>query len=64
MDAGNNRVLRYILGSTLGTIVVATSFSTPRGMRLDPLGNIFITDFSHRVYKFICGKLLILFNLS
>lgn len=56
MDSGNNRILGYNPGSTFGVTVAAASFNNPRGMRLDPVGNLFVTDLSHRVIKFYCGK--------
>jgi hypothetical protein len=56
MDAGNNRVLRYDPGSNNGITVATASFNTPRGMRLDSVGNLYVTDLSHRVIKFPCGN--------
>jgi hypothetical protein len=56
MDSGNNRVLRYNPGSNYGVTVATTSFNTPRGMRLDSIGNLYVTDLSQRVIKFPCGR--------
>jgi hypothetical protein len=66
MDSGNNRVLRYNPGSNYGVTVATTSFNTPRGMRLDSIGNLYVTDLSQRVIKFPCGRcnFIILTNIT
>ena len=57
MDSGNNRAQRFAPGSTYGVTILAMSFSNPRGMRLDTLGNTYIADASNdRVIMFKCGK--------
>jgi hypothetical protein len=57
MDSGNNRAQRFAPGSTYGVTILAMSFSNPRGLRLDILGNIYIADASNdRVIMFKCGK--------
>lgn len=57
MDAGNNRIQRFAPGSLVADTIAAMSFSNPRGMRLDSIGNLYIADQSnHRVVFFRCGK--------
>lgn len=57
MDAGNNRVQRFASGSTVGETVAAMAFNSPRGMRVDSIGNIYVADTnSHRIIQFRCGK--------
>ena len=54
MDAGNNRIQRWVPGATYGITVVASgTMSNPRGLRFDTLGNLVVADFSqHRVLSF------------
>jgi hypothetical protein len=57
MDAGNNRVQRFAPGSTIADTIVSLTFSSPRGMRLDSIGNLYIADMNNqRVLQFRCGK--------
>lgn len=56
MDAGNNRVQRFAPGSMTAETIAAMAFSSPRGMRLDTIGNLYVTDQgNHRVIFFRCG---------
>jgi hypothetical protein len=58
MDAGNNRVQRFAPGSMTADTIAAMAFNAPRGMRLDTIGNLYVTDQNnHRVIFFRCGKL-------
>lgn len=60
MDAGNDRIQRFAPGSAIGVTVAAMAFSTPKGMRLDSVGNIFIADQgNHRIVVFKCSKSII-----
>ena len=53
MDSGNNRIQRWWPGSTYGITVVSASFYNPRGMTIDPSGNLAVADYSyHRVVLF------------
>ena len=59
MDAGNNRIQRWWPGSTYGITVVSASLSTPKGMTIDPLGDLLVADeYYHRVVSFavVCRK--------
>ncbi len=61
MDGGNNRIQRWAPGSTFGvTVASSSSLYNPRGIAIDPLGNLAVADTSyHRVVKFfvVCRKL-------
>ncbi|CAF2238833.1 unnamed protein product, partial [Rotaria magnacalcarata] len=60
MDSGNNRIQRWWPGATYGTTVASsTSLYNPRGLIIDPLGNLVLADCSnHRVVSFAggCGE--------
>ncbi|CAF4840942.1 unnamed protein product [Rotaria sp. Silwood1] len=57
MDSGNNRIQRWWPGSTYGTTVASSaSMYNPRGLTIDPLGNLVLADCSnHRVVSFAGG---------
>jgi sugar lactone lactonase YvrE len=58
MDAGNNRVQRFAPGSLIADTIVAMTFSSPRGMRLDSIGNLYVADQNnHRIVFYRCGKI-------
>jgi hypothetical protein len=65
MDAGNQRIQRWIPGANFGTtIVTATSMNTPRGMRFDNYGNLVVADQNmHRIISFtiICRKYMYIY---
>lgn len=53
LDAGNNRIQRYIPFAAYGITVVRATMSTPLGMTFDRLGNLVVADTSfHRVISF------------
>lgn len=59
LDTNNDRVQRWVPGATFGDTAVSTSLAVPLGMKLDPVGNIIISDTnSHRVISFnmVCRK--------
>lgn len=61
LDDGNMRVQKWLPGGTFGTTVLAGTFTDPVGMRIDPIGNLFIADSGyHRVQSFtlVCRKSL------
>lgn len=65
-DSGNNRVQKWLPGAPYGTTVVSGSLSTPRGVRLDPNGNLIWADhWNHRVLSFAvtCRKYALEFKL-
>lgn len=56
MDAGNNRIQRFAPGSLIADTIAAMSFSSPRGMRLDSIGNLYVADTNnHRIVFYRCG---------
>ena len=63
MDSGNDRILRYFPNSNQGVTIASAAFSTGRGMRLDSVGNIYVTDLNHRVTRFLCGMNTCIFAL-
>lgn len=55
MDAGNNRVQRWTIGSTYGvTLVSATSLlANGKGINFNLMGDLIVADYSnHRIVKF------------
>lgn len=53
LDQSNNRVQRWLPGATYGVTVVSAAMSSPYGMKMDRLGNIYIADTSyHRILSF------------
>ena len=59
MDAGNNRIQKWIPGSTYGITVASASMSNPRGFSFDTYGNLIVADLSnHRIIGFnaVCRK--------
>ena len=53
LDAGNNRIQRYIPFAAYGITVVRATMSTPLGMTFDRSGNLVVADTSfHRVIAF------------
>ncbi|CAF1292333.1 unnamed protein product, partial [Rotaria sordida] len=56
MDSGNNRVLRFTLGSTVGaTVATLSTFNVPRGMFIDYKSDLYVADQNnHRVMWFTC----------
>jgi len=54
MDAGNDRIQRWILGGNYGITIASTStMNIPRGMHFDSYGNLAVTDqYMHRVISF------------
>lgn len=53
LDAGNNRIQRWLPGMTFGVTVVAATMGTPFGMTFDSSGSIVIADTSlHRIGQF------------
>ncbi len=59
LDSSNTRVQKWYPGAAYGTTVITASMSSPFGMRLDPLGNLFIADTSYqRILSFVlsCRK--------
>jgi cytochrome bd-type quinol oxidase subunit 1 len=47
MDSGNNRIQLWPPGSTFGVTVVSAAMYNPRGMALDPDGNLAVADYSY-----------------
>ncbi len=60
MDAGNDRIQRWIPGGNYGITIASTStMNTPRGMHFDSYGDLVVTDeYMHRVISFniLCRK--------
>lgn len=59
MDAGNNRIQQWASGSAFGVTVASASLSNPRGLSIDPNGNLAVADYSYdRVVLFpvVCRK--------
>lgn len=53
MDSGNNRIQRWSPGSAYGITVVSATMANPRGMAIDPVGNLVVADMSyHRINSF------------
>ncbi|CAF4771785.1 unnamed protein product, partial [Rotaria socialis] len=55
MDAGNNRVQRWTIGSTYGVTLVsaASLLSNGKGINFNMLGELIVADYSnHRIVKF------------
>ena len=57
MDSGNNRILRFALGSTVGaTVATLSTFSVPKGMFIDYKSDMYVADqYNHRIIWFTCG---------
>lgn len=56
LDAGNNRIQKWLPGMTFGVTIVQTTMSTPLGMSFDGFGNIVVADTSyHRINLFALG---------
>jgi len=61
MDFGNERIQKWLPGANYGTTVAAANMYNPYGMRIDPVGNIFVADSSYqRIISFglTCRKFL------
>ena len=61
MDAGNNRVQRWSPGATYGITIISASLYNPKGLAIDPQGNIAVADqYYHRISRFTvsCCKLI------
>lgn len=54
MDSGNDRIMRWLPGASYGVpLITEGSMNTPRGLRLDPFGNLIVADYMmHRVLLF------------
>jgi hypothetical protein len=54
MDAGNDRIQRWVPGGNYGiTIASSTTMNTPRGMRFDNYGNLVVADqYMDRIISF------------
>ncbi|CAF3094710.1 unnamed protein product, partial [Rotaria sp. Silwood2] len=63
MDSGNDRIQQWSPGFSYGvTVVRATALYNPRGLAIDPLGNLVVADCSnHRTVSFgvICRKFML-----
>jgi DNA-binding beta-propeller fold protein YncE len=60
-DTGNNRIMRWLLGATSGTVIVggrgsgvmSDQLQTPTDLQFDGNGNLYVADSSNeRVQKF------------
>lgn len=56
VDYMNNRVQKFLPGSTNGITVAANGLHQPHGVFVDNSGNIYVSDFLSRVQKFPAGS--------
>ena len=53
MDYNNDRVQKWFPGASYGVTVAAVNMYNPYGMKLDPVGNVYVADTSyHRIISF------------
>lgn len=60
LDSVNDRIQKWALGYNYGTTVLTATMSNPTGMKINSVGNLYISDSSnHRIVTFglYCRKL-------
>ena len=63
LDAGNNRIQKWLPGATFGVTLLTSSMNNPSGFRFDFSNNFIVADTSnHRIisYNIMCRKSLLL----
>lgn len=53
LDAGNNRIQKWLPGATFGVTLVSSTMSNPYGLHFDSSNNFVVADTSnHRIVSF------------